>query len=279
MAAKLDKYVVIGNPVAHSKSPFIHNQFALQTKQKMQYERLWVEIGRLPEALDKFIKDSGKGASITAPFKIDAFVYADYCTERATRAGAVNTVKFDENGDCFADNTDGLGIVRDIKINLAWPIRGKRLLILGAGGAIRGVLEPLLAERPADLVIANRTVSKAITLANEFADLKQITACSFEQLNNHFDLIINGTAASLLGEVPPISPKILQPTTHCYDMAYGNEPTVFMQWAQSYGCENCSDGLGMLVEQAAEQFYIWRGIRPETAPVLEMLRTKLAKTN
>lgn len=274
MAKNIDQYAVIGNPVAHSKSPFIHTQFALQTRQKMQYDRLLVKTGHLPEALDKFSKEGGKGASITLPFKIDAFVYADYCTDRANRAGAVNTIKFDDNGDCFGDNVDGLGLVRDITVNLDWSIHKKRVLILGAGGAVRGVLEPLAEQEPEELVIANRTVRKAVDLRNEFSDLERVSASGFEELSGHFDLIINGTAASLLGEVPAVPPQILQPATHCYDMAYGHGPTAFMQWAQSHGCEKCSDGMGMLVEQAAEQFYIWRGVRPETAPVLRMVRTE-----
>jgi shikimate dehydrogenase len=270
------RYAVFGNPIAHSKSPLIHTAFAQQTHQSIQYEAILVDIqpGEFAKAVQTFQDQGGNGFNITVPFKQAAFDLADQRTPRAQLAGAVNTMWFDDHGRRMGDNTDGIGILRDLRDNHGLSIHERRLLILGAGGAVRGVLEPLLKESPALCVIANRTLAKAQELVELFAPLgKNVTACSYDALTGQsFDLIINGTSTSLHGELPPLSDGILVKQGWAYDMMYANEPTVFMQWALAQGAERALDGLGMLVEQAAEAFYIWRGIRPDTAPVIAQLR-------
>ena len=273
-----DKYAVFGNPIDHSKSPDIHRQFAEQTGQSLSYEKQLVDPQGFEAAADAFFAGGGKGLNITVPFKQDAYAYVARTTPRARRAGAVNTLSLEADGTILGDTTDGVGLVSDIKHNLGWQIRHKKVLILGAGGAVRGVLEPLLEEQPQHIIIANRTVDKALQLAKGFADFGYLLGCGFDMLDEQqFDVIINGTSASLQGELPPLPECLINAdgSTVCYDMLYGAEPTPFMQWAAERGAK-VSDGLGMLVGQAAESFALWRGVRPETAPVISRLRAKLA---
>lgn len=269
----MDRYAVMGNPISHSKSPLIHARFAAQTGQALVYEAILVELGNFPAAVARFRAAGGKGLNVTVPFKQEAWALAKRRSARAERAGAVNTLRFEEGNGLYGDNTDGVGLVRDLKDNHGVELTGRRLLVLGAGGAVRGVLEPLLAEGPAQLVIANRTVTRAEELATAFVNLGPVQASGFEPLTDQqFDVVINGTAASLQGEVPPLPDGILAPEAVCYDMMYGREPTPFLRWATGAGAGQSLDGLGMLVEQAAESFYLWRGIRPLTAPVIAALR-------
>lgn len=276
----IDRYVVMGNPIAHSSSPFIHTQFAQQTGQTLDYGKEWVAVGELDKALDKFKQAGGKGANITAPFKLAALEYVmkkeGNCAERAKRAGAVNTIKFQTEGGCLGDNTDGVGLIRDITQNLNWSIRNKKILMLGAGGAVRGVLEPILLEKPGKLIIANRTFEKAKMLATLFSDLGNVEACSFNELAGmQFGLVINGTAASLQDETFSLPQSLLTVDACCYDMSYGDKAEAFLQWAKTQGCKKYTDGVGMLVEQAAESFYIWRGVEPDTQPVISLLKREL----
>jgi len=267
-----DYYAVMGNPIAHSKSPFIHTAFARQTGQLMRYEALLVGLSEFTQAVDDFQARGGKGLNITVPFKPMAWQLADFRSERAERAGAVNTLWFDEQGRRQGDNTDGIGLVRDLSHNHGYRMENQRVLILGAGGAVRGILEPLLQENPAQCVIANRTLAKAQELAHWFP----LTTVSYDDLIHHtFDLIINGTSASLQGERLPLPAGLLAPGGWCYDMMYAAHPTSFMQWGLAQGAAQVLDGLGMLVEQAAEAFYLWRGIKPDTLPVIQQLRTQL----
>ena len=272
-----DKYAVFGNPIAHSKSPDIHRQFAEQTGQDLSYSRQLVADDGFEAAADAFFAGGGKGLNITVPFKQDAYAYVARTTPRARRAGAVNTLSLEADGTILGDTTDGVGLVSDIINNLGWEVRHKRVLVLGAGGAVRGVLEPLLAQQPQHIVIANRTVDKALQLSKGFAEFGYLLGCGFDMLDEQqFDLIINGTSAGLQGDLPPLPDSLIDANsvTACYDMLYGAKPTPFMQWAAQRGAK-VSDGLGMLVGQAAESFALWRGIRPETAPVIASLRAQL----
>lgn len=273
----MDSYGVFGNPIAHSKSPLIHRLFAAQTGQSLSYEPLLAPLEDFVGFARAFFVN-GRGANVTVPFKEQAFRLADQLTARAQRAGAVNTLMKLDDGRLLGDNTDGAGLVRDLTVNAGLSLSGKRILLLGAGGAVRGVLEPLLAERPAALVIANRTVAKAEQLAHEFADLGPVMASSFDWLDEPVDLIINGTSASLAGDVPPIAPSLIAPGhTLCYDMMYAKQATAFNAWAAAQGAAQTLDGLGMLVEQAAEAFLLWRGVRPDSAPVRHELARLLAQ--
>jgi len=269
-------YAVIGSPIKHSKSPWIHSRFADVTGEPVSYQAVLGDENNFSGSVDAFRKEGGQGLNVTVPFKQDAFDYATDFSERAKRAGAVNTLVFKEDGSVFAENTDGIGIMRDITVNNSVSVTNKRVLILGAGGAVRGILEPLLAEKPSEVVIANRTVSKAEQLADDFSDLGQLSGVGFSDVQGTFDLIINGTSASLTGDLPPVPESIITSVTVCYDMMYGAEPTVFNQWAAKLGAAKTIDGLGMLVEQAAESFRIWRGVRPETNSVLIELRAQLS---
>ena len=270
----MDRYGVFGNPIAHSKSPLIHRMFAEQTGQALTYEALLAPLEDFAGFARAFFQE-GQGGNVTVPFKEEAFRLAAILTDRARRAGAVNTLKKLDDGRLLGDNTDGAGLVRDLIHNAGFALRGKRILILGAGGAVRGILEPFLAERPAELLIANRTPAKAEALAEAFAELGPLRACGFDYAGEPFDLIVNGTAASLAGEVPPIAAHLVRPgQTLCYDMMYGAQPTAFNRWAAEQGALT-RDGLGMLVEQAAEAFFLWRGVRPEAEPVLQALRRQL----
>ncbi len=272
----MDQYVVFGNPIGHSKSPLIHRLFAEQTGQTLDYQTSLAPLDDFTAFAQAFFQ-AGRGANVTVPFKEQAWRLADSLTQRAQRAGAVNTLSKLDDGTLLGDNTDGAGLVRDLTVNCGRSLRGQRILLLGAGGAVRGALEPLLAQQPAALVIANRTVEKAERLAQEFADLGPVFASSFDWLEESVDVIINATSASLAGELPPIAPSLIQPgVTFCYDMMYSNEPTAFCRWATEHGAAQAVDGLGMLVEQAAEAFLLWRGVRPDSAPVLAELRRLLA---
>lgn len=267
-----DLYAVMGNPIGHSKSPQIHTAFAKITDQNMLYSAILVPLDGFDTAVDDFFRRGGKGLNITVPFKEDAWRYADKFTARAQRAEAVNTLKKMEDGTVLADNTDGVGMVRDIMMNQGVAIEGKRVLILGAGGAVRGILQPVLEQNPVSVTLANRTVSKAEALATDFADLGEISACGFTEVAGEFDLIINGTSASLAGEMPPVPATCITPDTVSYDMMYGAETTVFNQWALDHGAAQAIDGLGMLVEQAAEAFLLWREVRPATEGVMSAIR-------
>lgn len=269
-----DHYAVMGNPIAHSKSPRIHTLFAEQTGEPVQYEAIQVDPGGFPQAVGNFDASGGKGLNITVPFKQEAWELVSERSERAQRAGAVNTIQFIDKR-IIGDNTDGIGLVNDL-LNNQIDIKDKRVLLMGAGGAARGVLAPLLEQHPAQLVIANRTAEKARELAAAFDDLGKISGCGYAALEGRqFDLVINATAASLQGELPPLPATLLADGACCYDMMYGAEPTPFMRWASQHNAATVLDGLGMLVEQAAESFYIWRGVRPETRPVIEQLRREM----
>lgn len=271
----IDRYAVMGNPIRHSRSPQIHKSFALQTDQEMTYTAIQVPDDGFREAVDNFCAEGGQGLNVTVPFKLEAFDLVNKRSERAERAGAVNTIVLRSDGSLFGDNTDGVGLVRDITHNHDGRLTGKRVLIVGAGGAVRGVLGPILNEKPALVVITNRTYDKAHALAEEFQDLGRVEAVALSRLEGPFHWIINGTSASLAGELPELPPDIIGPHTCAYDMMYGKEPTVFNRWALEQGAEKAFDGLGMLVEQAAESFRLWRGVMPATAPVLLELRAAL----
>lgn len=270
-----DLYAVFGNPIAQSKSPIIHAEFAKQTGQELQYTKELIPLDGFADAVKSFFSNpNGKGLNITVPFKVDAFNLVDELTPRAKIAGAINFIAKQTNGKLLGDNTDGIGMVKDM-LNLGWIIKNKRILILGAGGAVRGVLQPLLDQNPISITIANRTRSKAEELVQHFQS-EILRATEYSQLAGHeFDLIINGTSASLHGDLPPLPEKILSSTACCYDMMYGAEPTVFLKWAQKNGAAHIADGLGMLVNQAAEAFYLWRGVEPDAARVIELLREQL----
>jgi len=272
-----DLYALFGNPINHSKSPHIHRHFAEQTGQDMHYTKQLVNEGEFEQAVQDFFAQGGKGLNITVPFKLNAFDLVQKRTARAERAGAVNTLARMADGSILGDNTDGIGMIHDMH-NLGWEIEGKRVLILGAGGAVRGILQPLLEEKPAQVVIVNRTQSKAEELAKNFHDLGYVQAKSFEQLSGEiFDLVINGTSASLQGELPPLPDNLLATNACCYDMMYGPEPTIFLRWAKERSAAQVADGLGMLIGQAAEAFYLWRQIRPEVVPVITAMRRQIAE--
>jgi shikimate dehydrogenase len=278
-----DTYAVMGNPIAHSKSPQIHAAFAQQTGQRIRYTTIQVDPGGFEQAVGNFFASGGKGLNVTVPFKREAWELTTEFGSEAQRAGAVNTLLLDVEGRLLGRNTDGIGLVRDILENHHGHIRNQRILLVGAGGAARGVLQPLLDELPAELVIANRTPERAHQLANDFAThgseksgSGNINGAAFEDLSGRqFDLIINATAASLQGEVLPLPDGVGAPMAWYYDMMYGAEPTLFMSWAETHGAAKVLDGLGMLVEQAAESFYIWRGVRAETTLVIQALRNQL----
>ncbi len=271
-----DRYGVFGNPIAQSKSPQIHQQFAAQTQQDISYDKYCVEPGEFIHAANRFFEEGGKGLNITAPFKYDAFSYAHKLSERATLAQAVNTLALQEDGTLWGDTTDGTGLVSDIKDRLGWEIKGKDVLILGAGGAVRGVLYPLLKEAPSQLSIANRTVSKAECLVETFSAVGNIRARAFEdEPGRVYDIVVNGTSASLSGALPPLNKDAIGNKTVVYDMVYGKQPTPFMSWAKEAGAEAVSDGLGMLVGQAAESFQIWRKVAVDMVPVIKLLQAQL----
>jgi shikimate dehydrogenase len=271
-----DLYCVFGNPIAHSRSPVIHAAFAAQSGEDLTYEARLAALDGFHKAVGDFVAAGGKGANVTVPFKEEAFRLSTRLSERAARAGAVNTLAFN-GAEIFGDNTDGAGLVADATGNLGLALAGKRILLLGAGGAARGVVAPLLAAKPAVLCLANRTANKAQALAAEFADVAVLEASDFQELaGKSFDLVINATSASLSGESLPLPAGIFAAGSLAYDMMYGKGETPFMAQARAQGAGRCSDGLGMLVEQAAEAFLVWRGVRPATAAVLAELRASLA---
>ncbi len=276
----IDLYAVFGNPIAHSKSPLLHAEFAKQTKQDLSYTAQCIDIDSFSKGADEFFKQGGKGLNITVPFKHDAFDFAADLTERAKRAGAVNTLFLDKDNFIIGDNTDGIGLVTDITQHLKWTINNKNILILGAGGAVRGIIEPFIKDSPNSITIVNRTKEKAQQLADGFSDIFAIDACSYPELAERdnaiaFDIIINGSSASLSGELPPLPNNIISENTCCYDMMYAKELTPFLMWAKENKALSISDGLGMLVCQGAESFSIWRGVKPETGSVIEYIRSIL----
>ncbi|MBD1559164.1 shikimate dehydrogenase [Vibrio sp. S9_S30] len=274
MAQSIDQYVVFGNPIGHSKSPFIHTLFARQTNQSLSYTTRQAPVDGFVESATDFFAQGGKGCNVTVPFKEDAFQFADRLTERAQLAGAVNTLKKLDDGEIIGDNTDGEGLVQDL-LQYQVPLEGARILVIGAGGAARGVIKPLLDQAPKSIVITNRTYAKAKKLEEMFQDFGDIDAVPMEDINTSFDVVINSTSASLSGERPTISSSIFSPTTVSYDMMYGKGLTAFNQWAKENQVAKAYDGLGMLVGQAAESFLIWRGLRPGAKQVLRELRKNL----
>ncbi len=271
-----DRYAVVGNPIAHSKSPFIHAEFAKQTNQDMSYEAILAPLDDFKGAIERFRKAGYKGCNVTVPFKFEAFLCATSRSERAEIAKAVNTLKF-EGDEIFGDNTDGVGLVADIERNLHFSIAGKSVLLVGMGGAAWGVLYPILRQSPKRLILSNRTVEKAVDAARILSSLGkydeiEIAAKSFEDLEGErFDIVINATSSGLNDEMPPLPSGLFSENSLAYDMMYGRK-TPFMEFAEKEGASKISDGLGMLVEQAAEAFFVWRGIKPETKSVIENLR-------
>lgn len=263
---------VIGNPIEHSLSPEIHQLFAQQANINLEYTKTLGEPGGFNQAVQHFMASGGKGVNVTVPFKLDAFALCDELSERALLAGAANTLWF-ENKKIHGDITDGIGLVRDIEFNHGVSIKDKRVLVIGAGGAVRGVLQPLLEARPRELLVSNRTHGKALDLTELFAEFGPIRALEMKALQGEsFDIVINGTAASLANELPAVPPCVFHQASFVYDMMYARQPTIFMQWALNQGAQTAVDGLGMLVEQAAVGFEIWHGIKVQTAPVIAVLR-------
>lgn len=270
--ANVDRYAVMGYPVQHSWSPFIHGMFAKQTGQSLVYTRLEVPPQELTQAIERFFAESGKGLNITVPHKQAASALVRYRTPRASIAGAINTIALQDDGLLLGDNTDGTGLLNDLTRNLGVKLANSRILMLGAGGAARGVVGPLLSAGPARLEIANRNVDRAVELTEEFEALGEVHACSYDNISREpFDLIINATSASLQGTTLPVPPEAIGKQTVCYDMAYSKGSTPFTEWAKQAGAARAEMGWGMLVEQAAEAFELWRGVRPHTAPVLKAL--------
>lgn len=267
-----DRYAVIGNPIAHSKSPLIHAEFARQTSQAMTYEALLSPLDGFADSVKRFVAEGGLGMNVTVPFKLEAWNIATDLTERAFSAEAVNTLKFSD-GEWLGDNTDGAGLIQDIVHNRQNKISGCRILLMGAGGAARGVLLPLLLQQPTQLTIVNRTMGKATELQYLFRDDGPVNAASYADLKGmQFDLVINATSSSLHNELPPLPQDIFAEDALAYDMMYGKGQTPFLQFAAHQGVTKLADGIGMLVEQAAEAFYVWRGIRPQTDDVMRNLR-------
>ncbi|WP_416885174.1 shikimate dehydrogenase [Marinospirillum sp.] len=278
----MDQYAVFGHPIAHSRSPEIHAWFAAQTHQALEYRAILAPLDDFEGCASAFFAAGGCGANVTVPFKLDALVFCDQLSQRARLAGAVNTLWKDAQGQMHGDNTDGIGLVRDITQQLGVNLAGQRVLLLGAGGAARGAIEPLLKAGVRHLTIANRTLSKAQQLITLFHGVESPAgrqASSWEGLmGEQFDLVINATSASLQGELPPLPEDLFAPQSLAYDMMYAAQPTPFMRWAHQQGAARVADGLGMLVEQAAEAFFLWRGVRPPTAELVHSLRQHMAHT-
>jgi len=271
-----DRYAVIGNPIEQSKSPIIHSAFAKATGQNLEYTKILGELDGFAGAVRAFRDAGGRGMNVTTPFKLQAFELADERAERAQLAGAANSLKL-EAGRILADNFDGIGLVNDIQRNLGLSLAGKRVLLLGAGGAARGALQPFLAQKPAELVLVNRTVEKALALAAQFKAYGPLTGCGYGDVKRgrHFDLVVNATSASLRGELPPLEFDVCSEAGLAYELAYGKGLTPFLRMAKNAGAPRFADGVGMLVEQAAEAFLWWRGVRPETTPVIHQLTVPL----
>ena len=271
----VDRYAVLGNPVAHSRSPLIHAAFARQTGQLISYERVLCPLDGFADSVRAFQAAGGRGCNVTVPFKFEARDLAVRCSDRAALAGAANVLRFDADG-CFADNSDGIGLVRDIEHGAGMPLAGKRVLLVGAGGAAAGVLGPLLQAQPAAVVVANRTADKALALVDRHADLARkhgaaLHATGLNAPGTGFDIVLNASASSLQGAASPVRASVLAPGALAVDLMYGPTAEPFLAWARAAGAQ-ARDGLGMLVEQAAEAFWLWRGVRPETAPVLQAIR-------
>jgi len=279
MTTALDRYAVFGNPIKHSKSPQIHSLFAKQTNQSLSYTAELAEPDQFNDAVNDFIEHNGKGLNITVPFKEDAWSCAKKRSQRAQRAGAVNTLMLQQDGTLYGDTTDGVGLVRDLIQNHNIALADKDILIVGSGGAVRGVLEAILEKKPASLLIANRTKQKAVQLAEDFSDLGNIFGCGLDEIDERdFDIVINGTSASLKGDLPSLPKTIFRKNSSSYDMMYSAQATPFMLWSTENNASLVFDGLGMLVEQAAESFFIWRNVRPETQPVIKLIRKQLTIT-
>ena len=273
----IDRYAVFGNPIKQSKSPAIHAMFAEQCSQSILYRAVKVELDGFVRAATHFFNEGGSGLNVTVPFKQEAFAFAHQLSARASRAGAVNVLTRTTDGAIHGENTDGVGLIRDLIANLGWTVQGARVLLVGAGGAARGVLEPLLRERPNELLIVNRTGARAAQMAAEFADLGPLEGGALNLIGaRQFDLVINATSAGLSGAVPELPGTLLTERSCCYDMVYGAEPTPFMRWSAHHAAWAVADGLGMLVEQAAESFYNWRNRRPVTGPVINQLRASMS---
>ena len=271
---KPDRYAVVGHPIDHSRSPIIHQLFATQTEQNLVYEPIDATPEAFETAVRGFAAAGGKGLNVTVPHKQAAFEICNELGPEAKRAGAVNTISFPADGRIRGDNTDGTGFMRDLTENLEEPVDGCRVLVLGAGGAARGILAPLVEASPAALVLANRTIERAEDMIDELDASETLTALTFEALADEapFDIIVNATSAGLRGEEPPFPPDCVGPDTLCYDLAYSLKDTPFVVWANANGAREAVQGWGMLVEQAAESFFLWRGVRPDTAPILEHMR-------
>ena len=281
MPSTVNKYAVVGNPIQHSKSPIIHQAFAQQEGVQIEYQRLLSETPNFIADVNRFHAQGGMGVNVTLPFKVNAYEHCVSCDDYAQAAQAVNTIRFNAQGQWLGFNTDGIGLLRDLTHNQKIDIQNRSILILGAGGSVRGILLPLLLQKPKQIIIANRTIEKAIALADLFSQEGNISACKYEQLSDHqptseqsacFDLVINATSASLNQQLPPIPKCIVNTESFCYDLAYSDDATVFMEWAQQQGVRAYCDGIGMLIEQAAESYAIWRGIRPDTKPAFKLLR-------
>ncbi len=268
-----DLYAVVGNPISHSKSPGIHAMFARQTAQDMEYTAIQAPLDGFEEVVTTFFARGGSGLNVTVPFKERAWRLASWKTPEADRAGAVNTLFMGVEGRLHGANTDGAGLVADLCGNLGCSLQGRRVVVLGAGGAVRGVMQAVLEQKPRQVILANRTIDKAHTLAATFADCGSVMVKPFADLDGDVDIVINGTSASLSGSIPVIPEASVRNAELVYDMMYAERATPFLAWAAQAGARRCADGLGMLVEQAAEAFFIWRGVRPQSAPVLRALRS------
>lgn len=269
----VSNYAVFGNPVKHSKSPQIHSLFAKQTGITLKYQAIEVPTEKFNEYVKLFSLQGGEGLNITVPFKEEVCSICTTLSQRAEISGSVNTIRFDNQSNIHGDTTDGRGLINDLIINHGIKLENKNVLVLGAGGSVKAILEPLCAQKISQIVIVNRTVSRAVQLAEKFSAQGNIEACSYTELSNHsFDLIINGTSLSLMGELPPIPGTVINNGTCCYDLMYSDTDTIFMKWAAEQGASRVVDGLGMLVEQAAESFLIWHGVKPDTASVIKTLR-------
>ena len=272
---RVDRYAVVGNPVAHSLSPRIHAEFARATGESLQYQAIEIAADAFAAGIAELQQQKFLGLNVTVPFKREAWELCNSLSSRARIAGAVNTLCLQSDGTIHGDNTDGVGLVRDLVNNLKIEIKQRNILILGAGGAVRGVLEPLLALSPARITVANRNVDKARALALDFTSVGKIEVLAYDQIKpGGYHLIINATAAGLDNQIPPVSTAVLEGTGVCYDMMYNlKAPTAFVEWSIANGMKRSHDGLGMLVEQAAEAFHLWRGVRPATSLLLSSLRS------
>ena len=274
--SNVDRYAVIGNPIEHSKSPDIHLLFADQTGEVLSYEKILAEVNEFDQVVNEFFNRGGKGLNVTVPFKNMAYDFVDELITHAQHAGAVNTIYKNASGKFVGANTDGIGLLRDLKKTLRLQLSGKKILIVGAGGATQGIVEPLLNEKPAELMIANRTKSKAEVLVSQFEHLGNIFSCGLDDITKqNFDVVLHATSAGLQNNNVELPVEIISPNTCCYDLLYSDQDTPFMQWAKQQGANSVVDGFGMLLEQAAEAFYLWRGKRPDTGMAYHYFRPGL----